>query len=102
MMHRTAGCQTWLQPAPYTSASELPDVVNGTGPSNLDRKRDIGSVGSGRWDKIIFRVIRRGYRTEDKLFCPECLANAMVPCGLAQMPDEYALWAMVEVARSRP
>jgi hypothetical protein len=34
--------------------------------------RDIGSVGSGRWDKIIFRVIRRGYRTEDKLFCPEC------------------------------
>jgi hypothetical protein len=50
MMHRTAGCQTWSPPAPYTSASELPDVVNGTGPSNLDRKRDIGSVGSGRWE----------------------------------------------------
>jgi hypothetical protein len=42
MMHRTAGCQTWSPPAPYTSANELPDVVSGTGPSNLDRRKIIG------------------------------------------------------------
>jgi hypothetical protein len=63
---------------------------------------DIGSERRRRWDKILFQKIRRDYRTEDKLFCPECRAQSTDPCGVASMPGEYALQAMVEVARSGP